>query len=131
MGAGVKETLLMKDYENIYNAFKQISSKPGLAELIKANNTTVQKYAPSFQNYLLSEIKNYSEKGIFKNNNTAIEIYKSLGGFLLSENTDAKINPQDTVNNYLTKFNMKIVDNSNIDTAINKKRSLSFREAFY
>lgn len=136
MGAGSKESMILSDYENIYNTFKKIKNTPGLSQTIYATNKTVSDELTNFQNYLISETDNYEgkdspkTKGQFTDNKLAIKIYKSLGGIMLSETQiPSGRNPMDSVNNYLSSVSKGKQQNTNTDS--NKRTRKKVREAFY
>lgn len=136
MGAGSKESMILSDYENIYNTFKKIKNTSGLSQLIYNTNKTVSSELTNFQNYLISETDNYEgkngaqNKGQFTDNKLAVKIYKSLGGVMLSETTmPPGTNPLDNVNKYLST----VIKGRNdiVDTDSNKRTPKKVREAFY
>lgn len=139
MAGGGKETLILTDYENIYQTFLRIRNTPGLAELIYASNKDIQDILTNLKNYVFTETDNYEgkfgakNKGQFTDNKLAIKVYKAMGGIMLSEGTNPPgKNPIESVDNYFRKLGK----NTGIDTSNkgneNKVREVSkSREAFY
>lgn len=138
MAGGSKETLILTDYENIYQTFSKVRNTPGLAELIYSNNGEIRNMLTNLRNYVMSETDNYEgkygakNKGQFTDNKLAIKVYKAMGGIMLSESTTPPgKNPIESVDNYFRKLGKNTgIDTGNKDNE-NKAGVSKSREAFY
>lgn len=138
MAGGGKETLILTDYENIYQAFLKLRNTPGLAEAIYASNKEIQDILTNLKNYAFTETDNYEgkfgakNKGEFTDNKLAIKVYKAMGGIMLSEGAPPGKNPIESVDNYFRKFGKETGSDTGNKDNENKARGVSkSREAFY
>lgn len=138
MAGGGKETLILTDYENIYQTFLKLRNTPGLAEAIYASNKEIQDILTNLKNYAFTETDNYEgkfgakNKGEFTDNKLAIKVYKAMGGIMLSEGSAPGKNPIESVDNYFRKFGKETGSDTGNKDNDNKARGVNkSREAFY